>query len=265
MSDRSNIALAVTALLVSGCLAQTAGEGDLADVDLGATEEALSGTIFLRNLSTGNCLNALTEGALPRAARVATCADTNLQRWRVQRDISDDNIVTFVNIASGLCLDSNRARELYTFPCNGGAFQKWFISETGRTLQFLQNEETGFCLEGAGGGSTLNCNGAESQRWSTMLQSPPRTKYSGVIDHGGNALESERVDAVGGEPGNGRCSPGFVRVSPPQITHEGHGWCAFDGWENPFDSNDCRAKIRIHDSAGWLRGHCNWAIFEQRP
>lgn len=252
-------ALLLGVVLSSGCMG--ADEQEEQTEELSVVEQELSGTVMLRSRATGGCLEALGSGALPRAVSSVQCRDNDLQRWRVQINAAAPSFVTFINVQTGLCLDSNASKQLYTFGCNGGGFQKWQFSQVGTTLNSLKNKATGFCLDGAGGAArTAVCNGADAQRWAAIAAlPPPRTKYSGVIRHGGSPFEAERVDVVG----DGLCSPGFARVSPPQITHEGHGWCAFDGWENPFDFNDCRAKIRVHDSAAWLWGNCNWAIFEQ--
>lgn len=32
---------------------------------------------------------------------------------------------TYKNLATGYCLDSNAARQVYTHICNGGSYQKW--------------------------------------------------------------------------------------------------------------------------------------------
>lgn len=248
-------------LLLSAC----ADEGPLLSEDtvqpesiVAVAEKELTGTVALRNRVSSLCLEAATSGSLPRPVIAAACRDSSTQRWRVIPSPGDGSVVRFFNSASGLCLDSNGARMLYTFGCNGGQFQQWFVSEVGRTIDFAVNEATGFCLDGSGSAARVeNCNGSDAQRWSPVAGTT-RTKYTGVIDHGGSPFEAERVDVVGGA-----CTAGFTRITPPQLSHEGHGGCSFDGWNDPFDSNDCRAKIRVHDDAGWLRGHCNWAIFER--
>jgi hypothetical protein len=70
---------------------------------------------------------------------------------------------TYVNEATGLCLDSNADGHAYTMACNGGTFQKW--SGDG---QALVNAETGLCLDSNAGGQayTLACNGGNFQKWT---------------------------------------------------------------------------------------------------
>jgi hypothetical protein len=84
-----------------------------------------------------------------------------------------------------------------------------------------------------------------------------RLHTSEHIHFGGTFLEEDHYRTVGGV-----CAPGFARVSPPTVTHAGHGYCRFKEWVNPFDTNDCRARIHLHHSAGWLYGDCYIDIFE---
>jgi hypothetical protein len=87
-----------------------------------------------------------------------------------------------------------------------------------------------------------------------------RLRSSHKIHYGGTFLEEDHYHTVGG-----MCSAGATRVSPPTVWHAGHGWCKFKEWLDPYNSNDCRARIHVHHSAGWLYGDCYIDIFENYP
>jgi hypothetical protein len=51
------------------------------------------------------------------------CQDFNqYQKWL---RTGDSYVTQYVNIATGLCLDSNSAGSAYTLGCNGGGYQTW--------------------------------------------------------------------------------------------------------------------------------------------
>jgi len=39
--------------------------------------------------------------------------------------VAANNVETYKNLATGFCLDSNAARQVYTHGCNKGSYQKW--------------------------------------------------------------------------------------------------------------------------------------------
>ena len=76
------------------------------------------------------------------------------------------NPETYQNVATGFCLDSNAARQVYTLGCNGGSYQKWTVGTSGSALVF-RNVATGFCLDSNAARQvyTLGCNGGSYQKW----------------------------------------------------------------------------------------------------
>jgi serine/threonine-protein kinase len=77
---------------------------------------------------------------------------------------------TYKNVRTGLCLDSNPARKVYTLSCNGGSYQRWTVSSNGDGTVMLRNLATSFCLDSntAGQVYTLSCNWGSFQHWKVL-------------------------------------------------------------------------------------------------
>jgi hypothetical protein len=80
---------------------------------------------------------------------------------------SADATTRNVNVATGRCLDSNHAGDVYTLGCNGGNYQLWRVEYHGTSAGELRDVATGRCLDSnhAGEVYTLGCNGGNYQRW----------------------------------------------------------------------------------------------------
>lgn len=76
-------------------------------------------------------------------------------------------VETYKNLATGYCLDSNAARQVYTLGCNGGSYQRWTVIVNSDGTRSFKNVATGYCLDSNAARSvyTLGCNGGSYQRW----------------------------------------------------------------------------------------------------
>jgi Ricin-type beta-trefoil lectin domain len=116
---------------------------------------AIGGTVTLRDLATGFCLDSNTS----RNVYTGPCNGGSFQKWVVGRG------TTLKDLATGFCLDSNTSRNVYTGPCNGGNFQNWNVSP-GNTVT-IRDVSTGFCLDSNTSRNVYTgpCNGGSFQKW----------------------------------------------------------------------------------------------------
>jgi serine/threonine-protein kinase len=80
-------------------------------------------------------------------------------------------VETYKNLATGYCLDSNTARNVYTNPCGrDNSFQKWTVIRVGSN-RMLKNLATGYCLDSntARNVYTNRCGNDNSfQKWTVI-------------------------------------------------------------------------------------------------
>lgn len=115
------------------------------------------------------------------------------------------------NWATGRCLDSNDAGQVYTLPCNGGLYQLWkhVPSPSASGYIHLVNSKTGRCLDtdGAGVGHlyTLPCNGYANQNWTTSSPEGTDPSYQGKYKSQGFGvyLDSDAEGHAFNAPANG--------------------------------------------------------------
>lgn len=126
------------------------------------------------NFATKYCLQSY--GTSLGSVYATVCQkSSNYQKWTV---ISSGTNRILQNVATGYCLDSNRARQVYALKCNGGNNQKWTVTRTVRnTVSYLtfKNVETKKCLESKTARVSTNstarqvytqgCNGGSFQEW----------------------------------------------------------------------------------------------------
>lgn len=89
--------------------------------------------------SSNSCLQVNISGGKGNLV-LGTCDRSAKQVWQISGGI-------FRNPASGHCLDGNGA-DVYTFPCNGGAYQKW--TTTSGSPKSIKHNQSGKYLHASG-------------------------------------------------------------------------------------------------------------------
>jgi|SRR4051794_8833224 hypothetical protein len=114
-------------------------------------------TILFKKTFDGRCLSA--------SARILNCNGTNSQKWRINPNGAGET--AFSNVQTRQCFDSNRRGAVYMRRCNGGAFQKWYLS-SGTAGSLMHNVATERCLIAGSDGylSTGRCLDIRDQLWS---------------------------------------------------------------------------------------------------
>jgi hypothetical protein len=83
------------------------------------------------------------------------------------RAVVQDNLETFVNQGTRLCLEGLGSGAIRTSPCEGVSTQKWSVHVRSDGARELRNARTGQCLDDSDsfGLRTHPCNSGTSQRW----------------------------------------------------------------------------------------------------
>ncbi|MEU5180694.1 RICIN domain-containing protein [Streptomyces longwoodensis] len=89
--------------------------------------------------SSNSCLQVNISGGKGDLV-LGTCDRSAKQVWQISGGV-------FRNPASGHCLDANGA-DVYTFPCNGGAYQKW--TTTSGSPKSIRHDWSGTYLDANG-------------------------------------------------------------------------------------------------------------------
>lgn len=127
--------------------------------------QAAGATQTYQNEKTGQCLGSFEPNSAKDGVFGIPCTNSTTVKWNVQRN--KDGTVTLINQRTGLCLDSNHSKEVYTHTCNGGAFQHWFVGRNDNGTITFWSKATGYCLDTNSTNNvyTLECNKGSHQRW----------------------------------------------------------------------------------------------------
>jgi Ricin-type beta-trefoil lectin domain len=159
--------------------------------------------VTVSNVRTGRCLDSDAPNPADPGIDVVTtdpCNGAAAQEWYVEPDVAADGGLVFMDVQTGLILDSNyRAPAapagigaVYTDPGNGGNYQNWgvtlfpglppFEGGTSPATTTIQDAQTSLCLgdngpDQAGAGTdavgTSQCDGTGSQQWSIEAAGNP--------------------------------------------------------------------------------------------
>ena len=150
----------------SAALAPTKPETVLTDPALQSVETAtvvLTPTFTLTILPT-TVVPTTTATLIPSPTHTPTFTPTNT-RTPTKTPTNTPTFKTYINVATGVCLDSNGV-DVYPLTCNGGDFQNW-----DHQGQRLVNVATSLCLDSNGTDVyILPCNGGSYQNWDRQGQ-----------------------------------------------------------------------------------------------
>ncbi|MFB7914645.1 ricin-type beta-trefoil lectin domain protein [Streptomyces sp. NPDC056061] len=109
---------------------------------VGATASAQAAAVnyqVINGNSSNSCLQVNISGGKGNLV-LGNCDRSAKQVWQISGGV-------FKNPASGHCLDGN-GTDVYTYPCNGGAFQKW--TTTSGSPKSIKHNQSGKYLDANG-------------------------------------------------------------------------------------------------------------------
>lgn len=119
-----------------------------------------------QNASTGLCLDDSSAGL-----RAITCYHNLNQTWLMSLYGCSgcSGPYTFLNQATGRCIDDSTTYGLRSYPCNGRTFQEWWEVPTSYGTMF-QNLNTGLCIDDSAtyGLRAYSCNYRTFQSWNNI-------------------------------------------------------------------------------------------------
>lgn len=105
---------------------------------------------------------------------------------------SSYSYITLRDLATGLCLESNANKGVFTNDCSVSSYQKWIVNPNekiiiaGEEFTDLKNSPTGLCLDSDLSSKKVfanACNNLETQKWTIQNQE--------VRNQNGLCLESD--------------------------------------------------------------------------
>jgi Ricin-type beta-trefoil lectin domain-like/Ricin-type beta-trefoil lectin domain len=143
--------------------------------------------VIITSAPSGQCLDSSYQNPVssPVAAVVTDQCDGSFsQQWYAEPDPAQDGHLVFMNVRTGMVLDSNSGGGVYANTANGGTYQNWAVGEFPGLPPFtgggspatttLGDAQTGLCLDLAGGTvGTGQCAGLASQQWTVSASGNP--------------------------------------------------------------------------------------------
>ena len=129
------------------------------------------------------CLHLEYTDSKNRTSTAETCFEVTdkVDTGQPKGETPAPGIYTVLSTGSGLMLDSNPQKQVYSLTANGGAFQKWVLEAGPDGYFFLRNLATSYYLDSNPSGDvyTLEKNFGQYQQWKVE---PVTGEYASVIE-----------------------------------------------------------------------------------